>query len=63
MTSGAPVLRRSVLRGRLGLLGCSSWFLGVLDAEVDDAGDDSWRGSFAVCHTRFLCKTKYSSYA
>jgi hypothetical protein len=30
------------------LTGCSSQFLGVLDTEVDDAQDDSWRGSFAV---------------
>jgi hypothetical protein len=25
---------------------CPSWFPGVLGAEVDDAQDDSWRGSF-----------------
>jgi hypothetical protein len=29
-------------------LGCSSWFPGVLDAEVDDAWDNSWRGSFTA---------------
>jgi hypothetical protein len=29
-------------------LGCSSWLCGILGAEVDDAQDDSWRGSFAV---------------
>jgi hypothetical protein len=27
-------------------LRCSSWFPGVLGAEVDDAREDSWRGSF-----------------
>jgi hypothetical protein len=48
MTSGAPVLRRLVPRGRLGLPGCSSWFLGVLDAEVDNACDNSWRGRFVA---------------
>jgi hypothetical protein len=48
MTSGAPVLRRSARRGRLGLTGCSSQFLGVLDTEVDNAQDDSWRGSFTT---------------
>jgi hypothetical protein len=41
MTNGAPVLRRSVHRAWLGLPGCSSWFLGVLDVEVDDVQDDS----------------------
>jgi hypothetical protein len=48
MTSGAPILRRSVRRGRLGLVGYSSQFSGVLDAEVDDAWDDFWRGSFVA---------------
>jgi hypothetical protein len=37
MTSGAPILRRSLRRGQLGLVGYSSQFPGVLDAEVDDA--------------------------
>jgi hypothetical protein len=46
MISGAPVLRKSVCRGHFGLLGCSSLFSGTLDAEVNDAWNDSWRGSF-----------------
>jgi hypothetical protein len=41
MDSGAPILRRSVCRGRSGLPLCSSQFPSVLDAEVDDARDDS----------------------
>jgi hypothetical protein len=28
--------------------GCSSWFSGVLGAEVDDAQDGSWRRCFTV---------------
>jgi hypothetical protein len=28
--------------------GCSSWLPGILGAEVDDAQDDSWRGSFVM---------------
>jgi hypothetical protein len=48
MTSGTPVLRRSVHRGRLGLPGCSSQFPDVLDVEVDNARDDSGRGSFVA---------------
>jgi hypothetical protein len=27
---------------------CSSWFLGILDAEVDDARDGSWRCCFTT---------------
>jgi hypothetical protein len=27
---------------------CSSWFQCILGVEVDDARDDSWRGSFMV---------------
>jgi hypothetical protein len=46
MTSGAPIFRRSVRRRWLGLLECSSLLLGLLDTEVDDTQDDSWRGSF-----------------
>jgi hypothetical protein len=34
MTSGAPVLRRSIRRGRLGLLKCSSRLPGFLDVEM-----------------------------
>jgi hypothetical protein len=48
MTSGALVLRRSVCSSQLRLSGCSSWFSVVLDTEVNDAQDDSWRGSFAT---------------
>jgi hypothetical protein len=48
MTSGTLVLRRLVHRGRLGLSGCSSRFPDVLDVEVDDARDDSRRGSFVA---------------
>jgi hypothetical protein len=33
MTSGAPIFRRSVCRGRLGLLECSSLLQGFLDAK------------------------------
>jgi hypothetical protein len=29
-------------------LECSSWLSGVLGAEVDDARDNSWRGSFTM---------------
>jgi hypothetical protein len=29
-------------------LGCSSWLPDVLSTEVDDAWDDSWRGSFMM---------------
>jgi hypothetical protein len=36
MTSGAQILRRSIRRGQLGLLECSSLLLGFCDAEVDD---------------------------
>jgi hypothetical protein len=36
----------SVRRGRLGLPWCSSGLSGVLGVEVDDAQDESWRGSF-----------------
>jgi hypothetical protein len=28
--------------------GCSSWLPGILGTEVDDAQDDSWRGSFVM---------------
>jgi hypothetical protein len=28
--------------------GCSSWFLGILSAEVDDAQDGSWRRCFVM---------------
>jgi hypothetical protein len=48
MISGAPILRRSIRRGRLGLLECSSLLSGFLDADVDDTRDDSCRGSFMV---------------
>jgi hypothetical protein len=48
LTSEAPILRRSVCRGRLGLLECSSLLLGFLDVEIDDAQDISQRGSFMV---------------
>jgi hypothetical protein len=41
MASETPVLIRLVHRGRLRLSGCSSRFLGVLNAKVDDAQDDS----------------------
>jgi hypothetical protein len=33
-------------KGQLELLECSSPLPGFLDAEVDDAWDVSWRGSF-----------------
>jgi hypothetical protein len=46
MTSGAPIFRRLVRRRWLGLLECSSLLLGLLDTEVDNTQDDSWRGSF-----------------
>jgi hypothetical protein len=48
MTSGAPFLRGSVCRGQFWLPGYSSQFLGVLDIELDDASDDSWRDSFVA---------------
>jgi hypothetical protein len=28
--------------------GCSTWFLGILGAQVDDARDGSWRRCFTV---------------
>jgi hypothetical protein len=46
MIGGARVLRKLVCRGRLGLLECSSRLPDFLDSEMDDAQDDSWRGSF-----------------
>jgi hypothetical protein len=48
MANGASVLKRSVHKGRSRLPWYFSWFSGVLDAEMDDARDDSWRGSFAA---------------
>jgi hypothetical protein len=50
-----PRLRRSIHSGCIelpwhssGLPGCSSWFLGILGTEVDDAWDGSWRHCFAM---------------
>jgi hypothetical protein len=48
MTSGAPILRRSVHRGRLGLLECSSLLPSILDAEVDAPG--TILGVVVSCH-------------
>jgi hypothetical protein len=42
MTSGALVLRRSLRRGWIRLLDCSSWLLTALGTEVDDTREGSW---------------------
>jgi hypothetical protein len=36
-------------------LGCSSWFLDILNAEVDDARDDSWSHR-ALCGFTWLLR-------